>query len=415
MPNPTPLSNIRIADLTNVIAGPVATRILGHMGAEILKVELPWGRAIGNIAMHGDDGEGRAYNKVSTFNEVNRAKKSIAIDLTHATGKELFKEIVSVSDVVIQNYSPRVMGNLGLAYGDLRAVKPDVIMVSMPALGLEGPWSNYISFGPGTDALGGLSSITGYKDGQPHKPGNFYADHNSGFHVATGIMAALFRRYKTGEGQHLEIVLREATMSVIGEYFIEYQFTGKEPKRIGNDHPVFFPHGIFRCKGDDSWIAISIESDHEWQTLCEVIESAELKNDKNLIEVSSRRLNREKIELEITGWTKSKSNKEAMNLMQTRGIRAGIVAKASDILSDAHVSERKYLDTVEHPDAGEYTSPGLPFKFTKSSTNLGVRAPMFSEHSLPILSDLLARDTSTIDSLIEKGTTPLEPIDRVYS
>ena len=228
-------------------------------------------------------------------------------------------------------------------------------------------------------------------------------------------MAALFRRYKTGEGQHLEIVLREATMSVIGEYFIEYQFTGKEPKRIGNDHPVFFPHGIFRCKGDDSWIAISIESDHEWQTLCEVIESAELKNDKNLFEVSSRRLNREKIELEITGWTKSKSNKDAMNLMQTRGIRAGIVAKASDILSDAHVSERKYLDTVEHPDAGEYTSPGLPFKFTKSSTNLGVRAPMFSEHSLPILSDLLARDTSTIDSLIEKGTTPLEPIDRVYS
>jgi len=415
MPKSTPLSNIRIADLTNVIAGPVATRILGHMGAEILKVELPWGRAIGNIAMHGDDEEGRAYNKVGTFNEVNRAKKSIAIDLTQATGKELFKEMVSISDIVIQNYSPRVMGNLGLTYEDLRAVKPDVIMVSMPALGLEGPWSNYISFGPGTDALGGLSSITGYKNGQPHKPGNFYADHNSGFHVATGIMAALFRRYQTGEGQHLEIVLREATMSVIGEYFIEYQFTGKEPERIGNDHPVFYPHGIFQCKGDDSWIAISVESDQEWQALCEVIESTELRNDKNLSEVSLRRLNREKIELEITSWTKSKSNKEAMHLMQTRGIRAGIVAKASDILSDAHVSERNYLDTVEHPDAGEYTSPGLPFKFDKSSTNLGIRAPMFSEHTLPILSDLLARDMSTIDSLIDKGTTPLEPIDRVYS
>tara|TARA_Y100000780_G_scaffold232554_1_gene266055 strand:- start:11324 stop:12571 length:1248 start_codon:yes stop_codon:yes gene_type:complete len=415
MPKSTPLANIRIADLTNVIAGPVATRILGHMGAEILKVELPWGRAIGNIAMHGEDEEGRAYNKVGTFNEVNRAKKSIAIDLTHATGKEVFKEIVSVSDIVIQNYSPRVMGNLGLTYEDLRAVKPDLIMVSMPALGLEGPWSNYISFGPGTDALGGLSSITGYKNGRPHKPGNFYADHNSGFHVATGIMAALFRRYKTGEGQHLEIVLREATMSVIGEYFIEYQFTGKEPKRIGNDHPVFYPHGIFQCKGDDSWIAISVESNQEWQALCEVIGSTELKNDNDLTEVSSRRLNREKIELEITDWTKSKSNKEVMDLMQTRGIRAGIVAKASDILSDPHVSERNYLDTVEHPDAGEYTSPGLPFKFTRSSTNLGMRAPMFSEHSLPILSGLLAKDMSTIASLIEKGTTPLEPIDRVYS
>ena len=144
----TPLTNIRIADLTNVIAGPVATRVLGHLGAEIIKVELPWGRAIGNIAMHGDNGDSRAYNKVKTFNEVNRAKKSIAIDLTHETGKNLFKEIVSVSDIVIQNYSPRVMGNLGLAYENLRKVKPDIIMVSMPALGLEGPWSNYISFGP---------------------------------------------------------------------------------------------------------------------------------------------------------------------------------------------------------------------------------------------------------------------------
>ena len=116
MSTSTPLTNIRIADLTNVIAGPVATRVLGHMGAEIIKVELPWGRAIGNIAMHGDNGDARAYNKVGTFNEVNRAKKSIAIDLTHETGKTLFKEIVSVSDIVIQNYSSRVMGNLGLAY-----------------------------------------------------------------------------------------------------------------------------------------------------------------------------------------------------------------------------------------------------------------------------------------------------------
>ena len=415
MSTSTPLCNTRIADLTNVIAGPVATRVLGHMGAEIIKVELPWGRAIGNIAMHGDDGDSRGYNKVGTFNEVNRAKKSIAIDLTHETGKNLFKEIVSVSDIVIQNYSPRVMGNLGLAYENLRKVKPDIIMVSMPALGLEGPWSNYISFGPGTDALGGLSSVTGYKNGRPHKPGNFYADHNSGFHVATGIMAALFRKYQTGEGQHLEIVLREATMSVIGEYFIEYQFRGKEPERLGNDHPVFFPHGIFACKGADNWIAISIESEKEWHSLCELIGATDLKNDSSLVKVDSRRLISQKIEAQITKWTMQRDNKQVMHLMQNQGIRAGIVAKASDLLSDEHVAEREYLDTVEHPDAGTYTSPGLPFKFSRASTNLGVRAPMFSEHSLYLLSELLAKETETIQSLVGLGTTPLEPIDRVYT
>ena len=410
-----PLSGVRIADLTNVIAGPVATRMLAHMGAEILKIELPWGRAIGNIAMHGDDEEGRAYNKVGTFNEVNRAKKSMAIDLTHESGKELFREIVSISDIVIQNYSPRVMGNLSLDYENLRKIKPDIIMVSMPALGLEGPWSNYISFGPGTDALGGLSSITGYMDGNPHKPGNFYADHNSGFHVATGLMAALYHKSQTGEGQHLEIVLREATMSVIGEHFIEYQLTGKEPKRSGNDHQTFFPHGIFPCKGNDSWVAISIESEREWKSLCDLLAAFDLKDDPDLSDIKTRRLNYQKIESKITEWTKKRTNQQAMNQMQSKGIRAGIVAKASDILSDKHFSERGYLDTVDHPDAGKYTSPGLPFKFSKAATNVGVRAPMFSEHTISILSNLLCKDIRTIDSLIEKGTTPLEPIDRIYS
>ena len=193
----TALDSVRIADLTNVIAGPVSTRMLAQLGAEVIKVELPWGRAIGNITMHASGSGDRPYNQVTSFNEVNRAKKSIAIDLTHEEGRETFKEIVGISDIVIQNYSPRVMHNLGLDYDNLVSIKPDIIMVSMPALGLEGPWSQYISFGPGTDALSGLSSVTGYRDGPPHKPGNFYADHNSAFHVAAGIMSSLYRRFVT--------------------------------------------------------------------------------------------------------------------------------------------------------------------------------------------------------------------------
>ena len=170
---PLPLSHVRVIDLTNVIAGPVATRVLGQLGAQVIKVEQPWGRAIGNISMHtAADGRPRPYNTVATFNEVNRAKLSIAIDLAHEGGKRLFRNLVGVSDVVIDNYSPRVMGNLGLSYEALRKVRPDLIMVSMPAMGSSGPWANYISFGPGTDALGGLSDVTGYKGGPPHKPGN---------------------------------------------------------------------------------------------------------------------------------------------------------------------------------------------------------------------------------------------------
>ncbi|MCH8088025.1 MAG: CoA transferase, partial [Chloroflexi bacterium] len=179
---PLPLHHVRVVDLTNVIAGPVATRVLGQLGAQVIKVELPWGRAIGNIALHTQESNHpRPYNAVATFNEVNRAKLSIAIDLGHKNGKRLFLELVGLSDVVIENYSPRVMGNLGFPYQELVKVRPDLIMISMPALGDPGPWSNYISFGPGTEALAGLCDITGYQGGPPLKPGNFYADQNAAF------------------------------------------------------------------------------------------------------------------------------------------------------------------------------------------------------------------------------------------
>jgi len=410
----TPLSGIRIADLTNVIAGPVATRVLAHLGAEVVKVELPWGRAIGNIAMHGDTGSDRPYDVVTSFNEVNRSKKSIAIDLTHSDGKEIFKEIVSISDIVIQNYSPRVMSNLGLTYDILRTIRPDLIMVSMPALGLEGPWSDYISFGPGTDALGGLSSITGYKGDRPHKPGNFYADHNSAFHVATGIMSSILKRQTNGFGEHLEIVLREATMSVIGEYFLEFQLTGTEPERTGNDHHKYYPHGIYKCKGIDSWLAITIENNREWIELCSTIGAKDFIQNPKLNDIDNRRNARISIDHKIEEWTSSITNKEAMTLLQSAGVKAGIVSKASDLISDPQFYERNYLDEVTHPDAGPSMSPGLPFKFSNLDTNLGNRAPLYSEHTEHILNNLLGLDRSFVQKAIHQGTTPLKPLDRIY-
>ena len=237
-----PLTGVRVLDLTNVIAGPVATRVLGHLGAEIIKIELPWGRSVGNMAIFtSDKSQERSYNKNAGFNEVNRAKRSISLDLADPRGKALFEELVSVSDVVIENYSPRVMPNLGLTYGHLRTLRPDLIMVAMPALGSPGPWSNHISFGPGTEGLGGMCHVTGYQDGPPSKPGNFYSDQTSAFHVATAIMAAIWKRRRTGQGKQIEMVLRDVTMAVIGEYFLEYQLTGRSPTRIGNRHPSMAP------------------------------------------------------------------------------------------------------------------------------------------------------------------------------
>ncbi len=409
-----PLSHVRVVDLTNVIAGPVATRVLGQLGAQVIKVEQPWGRAIGNISMHTDtDGQPRGYNTVASFNEVNRAKLSIGINLAHEGGKQLFRNLVSVSDVVIDNYSPRVMGNLGLDYDRLRELRPDLIMVSMPALGGTGPWANHISFGPGTDALGGLSDVTGYEGGPPHKPGNFYADPNSAFHVATGIMAALRQRHRTGRGQHIEIVLREVTMAVVGEYFLGYQLTGKNPERIGSQHPSMAPHNVYRCKGDDAWVVIAVSSDEEWRRFCAAIGDPDWTGDDRFTTTTGRWHHRAELDALIQTWTEQRTSSEAMGILQGNGVGAGAVLKIPEILDDPHWRESGFIGNTEHPEAGSSRQPGLSWRFSKAKLNTSQRAPLYAEHSDWVLSELLDLPGDEIARLRRENTAPLEPVERL--
>jgi benzylsuccinate CoA-transferase BbsF subunit len=376
-------------------------------------VEQPWGRTIGSIAMHGfQTGRARPYNTIANFNEVNRAKLSIAINLAHERGKWLFRRLVSVSDVVIENYSPRVMRNLDLAYESLREVRPDVIMVSMPALGDSGPWTNYTSFGPGTDALAGLSDVTGYQGGPPHKPGNFYADQNAAFHVAVATMAALRQRRRTGRGQRMEVVLREATMAIIGEYFLEYQLTGRAPQRTGNYHPSMAPHNVYRCRGDDAWVAIAVASDEEWRRFRTAVGSPTWCGEDGFATASGRLRRRERLDRLVQGWTEHRTPYEVMHALQRHGVKAGAVLKPPEALEDPHYRERGFIDRTEHPEAGSYVHPGLPWKTSGGPHDLGRRAPLFAEHSDWVLSDLLSLDEDEVVALRQEATAPLEPADR---
>ena len=411
--SPLPLTGLRVIDLTNVIAGPVATRALGQLGAQVIKVEQPWGRSVGNIALYSEDSrQSRPYNMNAGFNEVNRAKLSISINLADAGGKNLFESLVGISDVVIENYSPRVMGNLGIDYESLRQIRPDLIMVSMPALGEPGPWSNHISFGPGTEGLGGLCDVTGYEGGPPHKPGNFYSDQTSAFHVATAIMAANWKRRRTGKGKHIKIVLRDVTMAVIGESFLEYQLTGRPPKRIGNRHPSMAPHNVYRCKGDDSWVVIAVASDEEWGRFREAIGNPDWSQSDQFATTEGRLLHQDELDDLIQEWTKGLTPQEAMQRLQSCGVKAGAVLKAPEILEDPHYSARGFIDVTEHPDGGAYRHPGLSWKFSSAPTALGQRAPMFAEHSDWVLKDLLSVPQNDVDDLQKEAIVPLVPVAR---
>lgn len=410
---PLPLTGVRVLDLTNVIAGPVATRMLSHLGAEVIKIELPWGRSVGNMAIFTTDKSvERPYNRNAGFNEVNRAKLSLALDLAVPRGKAIFEELVSVSDVVIENYSPRVMPNLGLTYEHLRTLRPDLIMVAMPALGSPGPWSNNISFGPGTEALGGMCHVTGYEDRGPSKPGNFYSDQTSAFHVATAIMAAIWKRRRTGQGKRLEMVLREVTMAVIGEKFLEYQLTGRGPGRVGNRHHGMAPHNVYRCKGEDAWVAIAVVSDAEFGRFADTTGNPDWKTDARFASMSARLRNQDTLDVLVQEWTLQHTPQEAMHRLQAAGVRAGAVLKAPEALADPQYRFRGFVDYTDHPEGGEFKHPGVSFKSSAPLTWLGRRAPLFAEHSDWAIGELLGHTSSTAETLHSEGVAPLAPVVR---
>ncbi len=408
-----PLTGVRVLDLTNVIAGPVATRMLAHLGAEVIKIELPWGRSVGNMAIFTTDkSQERPYNKNAGFNEVNRAKLSLSLDLADPRGKALFEDLVSISDVVIENYSPRVMPNLGLTYDHLRTLRPDLVMVSMPALGRPGPWSDHISFGPGTEGLGGMCHVTGYRDGPPGKPGNFYSDQTSAFHVATAIMAAMWKRQRTGRGKRLEVVLRDVTMAVIGEYFLEYQLIGRPPTRIGNHHPSVAPHNVYRCKGDDAWVVIAVASDTEFSHLADATGNPHWKTDERFSDMPSRLQNQDDLDSLIEEWTVQHTPQEAMHRLQAHGVRAAAVLKAPEALADPQYRARGFIDSTRHPEAGDFKHPGVSFKTSAPLVSLGRRAPLFAEHSDWVIGDLLGLPPGTAGGLHAEGVAPLAPVVR---
>ncbi|MGH2632106.1 MAG: CoA transferase, partial [Tepidiformaceae bacterium] len=289
-----PLNGVRVIDFTNAVAGPIASFLLADLGAEVIKVEAPSSRPLraAGTAPLQEGAEDRSYNRMMYFNELNHGKRSLSLDVATPDGREVFLALAAKSDVVVQNFAPRVMPNLGLGYEQLRAANPSVVLVSMPAFGLSGPYRDRIAYGPGVDAMSGLSHLTGYADGPPMKPGNFFCDQNAGALAAFATLAALWHVRETGEGQHVELSMIEGEFQVLGDAYIDFAFNGRERMRCGNDHPWMAPHGVFRCRGEDAWVAIAVASNEEFAALCEVIGQPGLASEPRFATHAARHANR---------------------------------------------------------------------------------------------------------------------------
>ena len=235
-----------------LIAIPAAMKLLADMGAQVIRLESCQRlESYRTDSLYQNDVDGEFWNRGANFYEQNRNKLGITLDLNHPEGLSLLRELIGISDVFAENFTPRVIQNFRLEYEDLRRLKPDIIMVSSTGYGLSGPWSNFGATGPATEGASGLAYITGYRDGPPLMSEIPYTDYTGAEHTVFAVMAALIHRQKTGQGQLIDVSQTETATATVPEALMDYAVNGRTTPRIGNEDPVMFPHGCYPCRGDD--------------------------------------------------------------------------------------------------------------------------------------------------------------------
>ena len=397
-----PLDGIRILAFERVWAAPFGTRYLADYGAEVIKIEST------------KFSDGRVFDKNlnpaawlgtnATYGEINRNKKSIALDLHSEEGQEIFKRLAEISDVVIENNAPSAMRRFNITYEDLRKVNPRIIMVSCPGFGSQGPLSNYVAVGQSITAFTGLGYLWAKDDAEwPARGAGPYPDFITASNIPLAIMSALHHREKTNVGQFIEIAQFKAAASVIGLATLEDQLSGKPASAWGNQDPNMVSQGIYRCKGNDRWVAISCPSNESWNSLLELIKSSGNPIASEFRTPAGQKQNKTTIDKMISDWTVNLSPHQVMYLCQKLDIPASVVATGEDLYLDPQLRSRNYVVEVEHPIPGKIEHPGMTAKFSETPGQVYLPAPQPGEHTEQILRTLLKIPDSEISDLKESG------------
>ena len=388
--NAAPLAGLRVIDLTWVWAGPLATRTLADLGAEVIKIEFP-STAARPVA---------PWN-VGSFHELNRNKKSIALDLSSAEGADVFRRLVQVADVVVENFRPRVMSNWKLDYEHLKELNPELLMVSMPGFGSTGPSRDAPSVGPTIEVQAGVTALLGYDASEPFTSAFAYPDPVSAMWGVCGALAGLHWRDRVGHGCHVDISQQEATITMFGEQLIAFQRTGVKPERRGNRHPEWVPHGCYPCAGDDRWITVAVRSDEEWARLQGVI-AQEWASDLRFETMAGRRRFEEELDRGISDWTGGWDSQALMVRLQDAGVAAGYVADGPALLADPQLEARGFFVRMNQPGVGERPFPGLPFSMAGIDPATWRPSPELGQHTQQVLEEVLGMSTSDAVALAER-------------
>lgn len=402
-----PLEGIRVADLSMMWAGPYATKLLAEMGAEVFKIESP--RAWDNIrTLIPEPNSAEPWNTAFYFQEYNREKQSVTLDLHEAAGRDAFLRLVAQCDVLIENYRADVMDNLGLTYDDVRAVKPDIIYVSMAAFGKTGSDRDLVGFGPVIELMSGLASLTGYlHDDEPFKTGISYGDPVAGVHAAGAISIALLQRHRTGEGCFIDLAQRQGAAVLAGEAFVAAQRTGEPPTHQGNRSERWAPQGAYQCHGPQQWVVISVVTDAQWRAATSVIGAPALAD----LTLADRQARHDELDGLISAWTATRDAQEVMDALQEVGVPAGRVLDSKSIHDDPHLNERGFWVEVPNPKMRPYKQAGIAWRFAECDNHLTKHAPFFGEHTREVLTAIAGMTDGEVDVLYESGVTADAPVN----
>lgn len=402
--NDLPLAGVRVADFCWVMAGPCCTMFLASLGAEVIKIE---GHRRTDLLRHSviwplpeEEPISIKPNQGMSFNSVNMNKKSVSLDLSKPEGIKIARDIVAVSDIVVDNMRVGAMERMGLGHKDLHKLKPDLIIISIASRGQEGPQKDFSGFAAIHQAIAGGAYITGYPDDAPSTSTGDMDIMNS-LMAAYAILAALYHRKKTGEGQFIDFSQCEAITSTLGESFLGYEMTGELPERMGNAHPVFAPHNLYRCWGVDRWLALEIHSDEEFLTLTHIIENPELASDNRFATMSARKNNELELDKIIQAWTCKHDRDWMVNELCKAGLAAAPSRDARDLYTDKHLRARNAFVNIDHPELGKLELVAMPWHLSETTIELKC-APMLGQDNDYILKKLLGLNQLAVDELRRK-------------
>ena len=408
-----PLSHIRAAVLTQAWAGAYTTRLLADMGADVIQVESleridPWRGGypprLSGTYPNDDPGE-RPFDRNAAYNSVNTGKRAITLDLNHPEAMDAFLELVSISDVVAENFSGRVLPNLGLEYPVLREANPGVILLRMPAYGASGPYANYMGNGGTIEPMSGISSLLGYDGGPPMNSGVMHTDPFAGLMGMASLMIALRHRARTGQGQEIDLSQQETSISLIADKMMEYGMSGATPPRRGNRSDRMAPHDNYRCQGEDSWVAIAVRSDDEWARMARVMGSPELASDPRFSDLRGRLANIRELNAIVSEWTRDKDAYEVAEALQAESVPSAPVLKAAELLDNPQLAARNFFETLEREDTGPLPYAGVAWKLSETPGRLGGPPPGLGRHSEEVLRELLGMPDDIIQDLVMRGIT----------